>query len=510
MKFKIKALAAAFALAAAGQSFAAVSPTDTPAVTLYMSGSSALQNATSMVAEYLFDTTAGVIELWDGDGTSAGTKGSNYRAYLGYIKNVTNLADGTPIPTSIRGKEVLVHYRAKGGSVYGVTPVALANEGNPLGTIAFLNPASCGSSSVKTNPLTGIAVYSCTGTLNHATEAGISDVDPAMLNAPINQASAAGVPAFPSASDPSKPWILSDTEIASLTPTAVVDQVFAIIVNGTGAQGSLHPATPGMLTLSKPQVAGLMGGAISDWSTIDPVNVAAGTSTMVICRRQPGSGTQATINENIFGAPCSTGAGIPLTYTADAGVPEMGTTTVVPVGRVVVVENSGSGQLAGCMTYANSNTDTTKAIDTTTGNIVAAGSANSVVLDASAHTYYAIGLMGLDHTVGSDIYQNVALDGNTPSLDSASRGYTMAVESTFNAPSTLAGAKLDLFTAFTAEAGSPSMLGSVPVPGVLALGENGWTPSTAVLNGTVSFESNNPVTRVGNFANNCASMQQLQ
>lgn len=509
MKFKFKALAAACTLAFAGQSFAAVAPTDVPAVTLYMSGSSALQNATSMVAEYLFDTTAGVIELWDStDGTAANTKGSSYRAYLGYIKNVANLPDGTPIPTTIRGKEVLVHYRAAGGSVYGVTPVALANEGNPLGTIAFLTPASCGSSPVKTNPLTGIAVYACTGTANHATEAGISDVDPAMLNAPINQASAAGVPAFPSASDPTKPWILNSTELASLTPTAVVDQVFGIIVNGTSVQGSLHPATPGMLTLSSAQVAGLMGGTISDWNLIDPTHVSAGTSTLVICRRQPGSGTQASINSQIFGAPCSSGAATPLTYTADAGL-ALGSTTPVGLGNVVVVEDNASGDLAGCMTYVNSNTNLTKAIDTTTGKIVAAGSPKSVVLDASANTYYAIGLMGLDHAVGTDIYQNTMLNANVASLANGSMGYNLMVESTFNQPSNLSGAKLDLFTAYTAEAGSPTMLGSVPVPGVLALGENGWTPSAAVLAGG-AFEPSNPVARVGNFANNCSPMEQLQ
>ena len=44
--------------------------------------------------------------------------------------------------------------------MYGVVPVALYSS------IAFLNQATCGATSVKTNTLTGIPVYSCTGTAN--------------------------------------------------------------------------------------------------------------------------------------------------------------------------------------------------------------------------------------------------------------------------------------------------------------------------------------------------------
>ena len=115
---KLKALAAVCALAFTGQAFAAVAPADATNTTiipatmqLRMSGSSALQNATSMVAEHLF-VTGQVIELWDGDGTAAGTKGSNQRAYVGVSKTGT-LPDGTAVPSSIAGKEVVIYYRAK-------------------------------------------------------------------------------------------------------------------------------------------------------------------------------------------------------------------------------------------------------------------------------------------------------------------------------------------------------------------------------------------------------------
>ncbi len=490
MKLKMKALAAACTLALAGQAYAAVSPTDTPAVVLHMSGSSALQNAVSMVAESLF-TSGNVIELWDGDGTSAGTKGSNQRAYLGIVKTGT-LPDGYTVPSSIAGKEVLVYYRAQGGSVYGVVPVALGSS------IAFLDKSTCGSSSVKTNSLTGIPVYSCTGTTNAVTEAGISDVDPATNNAPINLASVAGVPTFPP---------LNATQLASLHSSTVLAQVFGVPVNGTAAQGSLAPVDgthhPAMLNLSSAQVGGLMGGTISDWAAVDS-SITAGTTTLVVCRRQPGSGTQASVNAEVFGNPCMSGGAAPLTFGSTA---TLGSSAVVGAGNVVVVENSSSGNVAQCMTYANSSNGT-KAIDVTTGNLVTPGAANSVVLNAvtNPNTYYAIGLMGLDHAVGTDIYQNTNLNNNVASLANGSVGVGILVESTFNAPPSLAGSKLDLYSTMLEQAGSPQVLGSAAggVPGVLGLSENGWVPIGP------GFSATYPVARVGNYGNNCAPLQQLQ
>ncbi len=489
---KLKALAAACTLAFAGQAFAAVSPSDNPTIVLHMSGSSALQNAASMIAESLFQSGQ-VIELWDGDGsTSAGTKGSNQRAYIGYVKTGT-LIDGTAVPSSIAGKEVLVYYRAQGGSVYGVVPVAEAQS------IAFLDKTTCSSASVKLNPLTNIPVYSCTGTTNAVTEAGISDVDPATNNAPINSASVAGVLTFPA---------LTATQLLNLNSSVVLAQVFGIPVNGTSGQGSLHPATAPMLNLSTAQASGLMGGTVNDWNMIDS-SIPAGSSTIVVCRRQPGSGTQASINAWVFNAPCSSGAGAPMTYASGDNATYKGTSTVVPGGKTIVIENSSSGNVAQCMTYVNSSNGS-QAIDVTTGNLVAPGAANSVVLNATTHTYYGIGVMGLDHAVGTDIYQNTNLNGITPSLANAVMGNTIMVESTFNAGAALTAlgagnAKFDLFTMMVTEGGSPQVLGSAAggVPGVLALSENYWVAPA-------SFDPTYPVARVGNFGNNCSPLQQQQ
>ena len=155
----------------------------------------------------------------------------------------------------------------------------------------------------------------------------------------------------------------------------------------------------------------------------------------------------------------------------------------MPGGNVIVVENSSSGNVAQCMTYANSSNGS-KAIDVTTGNLVAPGSANSVVLEATTNTYYGIGLMGLDHAIGTDLYQNTNLNGAVASLANGSIGNGMVVESTFNAGTALSAlgagnAKFDLYTMMYTEAGSPQVLGSAAggVPGVLGLSENGWAPT---------------------------------
>ena len=410
MNMKMKVLVVACAMAFAGQAMA-LSPTVVAAdatagtlVTLKISGSSALQNGVSEVSEDLCQ--AGTIdEFWDGTTTTA--SGSNFRAVACTVKTTGSVVPGLTIPSSIGGKPVLIYDTAKGGSIYGVNPVATGSA------VGFVDYTTCGSASVTTNSLTHEPVWSCTGSLNTATDVGISDVEPATLEAGVNLTVVAGVPVFSA---------LTSAQLASLTSKAVVGQVFGITVNGTAAMGSASPATTAMLNLSKSQVAAIMDGGTYDWNTVD-ASVPAGSSIMVICRRQSGSGSQASVNANIMGNPCSTPLN-PLKYSDSSVANGTGTTSsIAAAGDVVVVENSSTGNLAHCMTYAQKGTGTS-AIDLTTGAIVAQGAANSVILPAStsAAPTYAIGIVGLDHGVGSDWYQNTNLNGNVASLADASVG----------------------------------------------------------------------------------------
>jgi hypothetical protein len=121
--------------------------------------------------------------------------------------------------------------------------------------------------------------------------------------------------------------------------------------------------------------------------------------------------------------------------------------------------------------------------------------------------------MGLDHSVGSDLYQNVTLNGVVPSLANAVLGqYDLVVESTFQirtAGTSLPSANAaNLYAAVLADVQDPTVLGGrvgAVVPGLLGLSENGYVPTTL---GT--FTASNPIMQVGNFGNTCAPMQQLQ
>jgi ABC-type phosphate transport system substrate-binding protein len=487
---KLKTLAAACAMAFAGQAFA-LSPVTYPVTAatqqIFFAGSSALQNALGETAQDLFvngaaGSSTATDEFFDGTATKA--SGSNFRAYYGVLKST--------------GAKAVIYHTAKGGSIYGVNPVALGT------TVARLDLTTCGTASITTDSKTSLPVWSCTGSVLAVPDAGISDVEPAVLEQPANITKIAGV--IPA--DIGGP--LTTAQLGNLASTVAVGQVFGVVVNTSVA------STSKIANLSKAQVAALFTGTIADWNTIDST-IPAGSTTLVVCRRQSGSGSQAALNAVILGNPCQTGEAAPLGYTATTAT--LGSTTAAAAGTEVVIENSSTGALAACLTYAQSGTPAGQAIDVTTGGLVTAGAANSVVLSATPKANYAIGIIGLDHGVGSDLYQNVTLNGIAPSLANAQLGqYDLVVESTFQIRSGLSGAVAGtvlpsagataLYNLVLADVQNPAILGGsigAVVPGLLGLSENGYAPTTLG-----SFSASFPVLQVGNFGNTCAPFQQLQ
>lgn len=471
MKMKFKVLSVVCAMAFAGQAFA-LNPTVTAAIpatnTLFISGSSALQNGIGQIAQSLF--VAGTLDVYF-NGTAAGVaSGANYRAYSGTV------AAGVGIPATLAGQNVVIYETGAGGSINGVNPVALRTA------VASLSLTGCVAATAITDAVTGAPLYSCPNTVaTTVPDAGISDVEPALFTG-IN------LPAGAAA--------LNAAQLATLTSTVGIGQVMGVIATTN------VPATSPIWNLSKGQVAGLMGGTVLDWNQIDPTVVPASKS-IVVCRRQAGSGTQAAINASVFGAPCMQWPLVPSTYANSAGVVP-GSNLPVAAGSTVVVENSSSGALAACMTAAVNGTGT-QAISLASGAMVLAGTAGSVVLSAGN---YGIGVMGLDRPAKTgELYQFVNINGVAPTLANAADGkYDIIVESTFNRPAAMAaGMKQDLYNAFVAKAGDPTVLGNPvhTVAGVAALSENGWIAPAA-------FAPANPVLKVGNFGSTCKPLQQLQ
>ncbi len=468
---KLKAIVASCALAFAGNA-AALAPSTTPDVTLFVSGSSALYTMIGQVATNMMEVGT-IDEFWDG--TAAAAAGKSHRAYSGRASAaaIALYPSLETAPGSGVGKNILLIDRSAGGSIQGVNPVALSQS------IASLDLTTCVMpTTAKINSATGLSVWSCTGTTNRIPDAGISDVEPAVLEAPVNIGTATPI---------------SAAQLASLQVAGVLGVVMGIPVTSN--------APVSLQNLSKAQVAGLMGGSIQDWSLIDPT-IVAGSNSVVVCRRVSGSGTQASINASIFGNPCMTSPSAPADYTATSA--PLGSATPVAPGSYVVIENSSGGFVQSCLGYAKNGTPVGQAINVKSGALVAAGTANSVVL---AGGDYGIGLLGLDSGTTAN-YNFAAINGAAATMENAASGaYDIMVEATFNHRGDLVGDQADMFALFALYSGDPAILGTAgaggtPVPGVAALTENGWYSPV--------FDAALPVMRVGNFGNTCQPLQLLQ
>ncbi len=483
---KLKTIAAVCAMAFAGQAFA-LSPTVTAAAAttpLFISGSSALQVTIGQIATSLF--TAGTIDVYfDTTGN-----GANYRAYSGTFKSViTGITAGT---------NGVIYEMAKGGSLMGIVPVATATAVNTgLPTTQILDMTTCGTAATGTDTVTGAPLWTCTGAKNAVPDAGVSDVEPAMfqgINVPAGSVSA--TPAI----------------VAALNSKPTLTQPMAVILTPNVLSGT----TP-VTNLTKAQVTALMNGTSSDWSYVD-ASIAAGPVT--VCRRVAGSGTQASINDFFFGFPCSTGQTSPATASAVAG-------------GYTVIENSGSGQLAACMTAVVDGTAPGYTIDITSGTLsTAAVDATHITLPAGGR---AIGLMGLDRQPGTiktaaingavsgapEQYIFSAIGGVAATVENATTGaYDVVVNNSWNnrvgtvagiAP--LSGAKLAFYNAMKANSGNAAILGAAKtpaVPGVAALADPinlNYDPTTVVYNGNTILL--NPVMRTAK-STSCQSPVQVQ
>ena len=466
---KIKTLVAACALAFAGQA-SALPTTATADVTLFISGSSAVQTMIGQVAKSMM-VPASLDAYFDLDAVNG--NGKNYRAYFGQASAAAMAAYPSLVSaTPGVGKNILILETAKGGSIQGVNPVALST---PVNSLAFTGCVAAGTDAASGAPLSACSGVNTT----RIPDAGISDVEPATLEAPVNLGTATALPS---------------SQLAALTQTPMLGVVMGIAVTNNLTNVS---------NLSKAQVASLMNGAITDFNKIEPT-ATAGT-TVVVCRRVAGSGTQAAINASMFGNPCMSGALTPVDHFAST----LQTGVVPATGNYIVVENNSSGNVKGCLTAAQNGNVAGQAINLSTGTIATytgAVPAGSVVLTAGS---YGIGLLGVDSGVPATA-KFVSINGTAPTVANAASGlYDTVVEATFNDRGLgfAVTAQADAYKLFQKNAGDPAILGTAgtagaPIPGVAALSENLWVSPT--------FNAAAPVLRVGNFGNTCAPLQVLQ
>ena len=383
MKLKklVLACAAALALPTVAHAYVPLSDLTTAPlpVKIYLSGASAPDNfLDSIVGSMLVPGTGptGYISFVD-SGTTL--PGSGYTAFLGY----TN----APFGSMAAGTKVLLIKRSKGGSVWGVNPVA-RNE--PIANLKV--DATCtGSAPTYTCSVQGkdpIDVgYNALDPSELVPDFGVSDVSPFMFKDPINVEAGATQ--------------LSVTEASILTPFPVQAVGMGIVATS---------AVPDTTYLSMAEYGAMLSGKIFDWSAVitPAANLPTGVGVdpanahpVVVCRRVPGSGTQASYNWEFNNFPCTsnsltsgvTGSTSPARMANSAGYQAYGDglTAATPFGIDVtagytVIENQGSGDVRKCLKAAQN------------GGIYSFKDENNQFYEVNfgAGHYGAIGVLSLD------------------------------------------------------------------------------------------------------------------
>jgi len=221
------------------------------------------------------------------------------------------------------GTNVIIINRTVGGSVQGVNPVARATSIESLDVSA----ASCTAGSG-----TPAAPFRC-GLNSRVPDAGIADVAPGLFVGNVNNEGETPAPS------------LTPAERAVLTATPVYSLGFGVPV--TNNVPDLH--------LTRAALASIMSGGIGTWGQVAaglPASIAA--ADMLVCRRTPGSGTQAIANLYFGNHPCTATTNTPATRD-DSGAwdPVTRTFTVEGgTGGLTVVELNTSGQVRSCLANA--------------------------------------------------------------------------------------------------------------------------------------------------------------
>lgn len=357
------------------------------------------------------------------------TTGSNHRAY----SFKTKVAIGTwPV-----GTPVVIYKRDAGGSSQGVTPLVNADATQTH----MLIDNSCTTAAGGVSPATDIqkAGFICAGTVAGLAHAGFSDVEPPLLQATVNGG--------------------TGLDTSGLDAAGFVQNIFAVGVNKklylalqkaqglVAANATVIDESPAAQpSVPKTFIAGALTGQLlgsssskKGWNLLIPASVDSNINNkrVNVCRRTPGSGTQAASNLYFANNPCG--------GTANQFVPTAGTTsaTLAVTGSLTTLQNASTGAVETCL-----------------GNVEA--------LADSTGGGYAFGVLGRENNPlangGDKGYRYVKLSGATPSRAALIAGeYDFAVEASMqwaksgasNAP---AADVLTLLTKLRAELGKASIL----------------------------------------------------
>jgi hypothetical protein len=242
------------------------------------------------------------------------TTGQDFRAYS------CTLLNASPVPVALRNTNATVYYRSEGGSVWGPGSIAKVVQIKKLTVdagctlVAAPGFGDCAATYALTTDVGSGHL------LNGASvDLGVSDLEPAMfrgenwVGGPLGAEPAPGV-------------------LESLTKAVGFGQVFGLLVNTSVPIDSI----------SSQDAASIFSGAYSNWSQVRDTRAGATlgqalpSASLVVCRREPGSGTQVGASVKLLNQNCGV-ASEPF-VTAPIG----------PNGNLVV-ESGSTGGLESCV-----------------------------------------------------------------------------------------------------------------------------------------------------------------
>ena len=475
MKLRLIALAAGLAAASGAH---ALTPTEIAAARtagtvkeIYFAGASALRLSFAAYMAEICDT-ATLHVYFNGTLPVSSTSGANHRAYACKLNVAAgNYAIGTP---------VVVYKRDQGGSTQGVNPIA-TNTAQAMLKIA--DDATCAVT--PTPAFTDIAVpnYLCSATENKVADAGISDVEPAILNQTPNLPDV--TPGDPNSGS------VTPVDFSNVTVQSFVQGIFGVAVNknaylalqktqGLDNAGAIDESDAKRPSLPTTFVRALLSGGLSatattkrGWGMVisETVDASVHTKAFNICRRQPGSGTQAASNMYFLQNPCAVGA-------VGSAARQSGSTSPAPLvtGAYNVNEQSGTGGVEGCL----------KAIDNVAGayGLAILGRENSplpnnaVAGSAADKQYRYVKLDGMqptrfDEATGKGattgdydfVYESTLQFNNTYLTDADKLAFVSSIRTGAPKPAALFKADVDTQQGVMSPLGSWTALGQYPVLG---------------------------------------------
>lgn len=402
------------------------------------------------------------------------------------------------------GTKLYVYKDGDGGSGMGVQPVANATNLTFM-DVATLNTSSqcLASSAIASVTVSGDALglpayteWSCAShtEVNAVPDAGVSDVEPALLGATAAELAALAI-------TPTNA-LMFGTPVTlvlrnALQDKQVADGLLPATCNDTGAADPHRESLECMPSLSKSTVTGLYTGSIATWSTL---GLAPADDNVYVARRVQTSGTQTSTRVYYLNDPCASGV-IGFVDSGNTNATGDAVSLCATPGTQTTFNMNGSGDVVTCMASHN-----------TAGR-------------------FAVGVLSTEN-VGAG-HRFIKIDGAEPTVyGSAKNDYQFVMEATAQRRTTLSGNALTFFTNFAAGLQDPAVIKpinagfahnfctaagpSAAAPGagctgLLATALSGFTPDAAPF--TAAQVINNPVMTATKSASgapsNCQPLQPL-